>query len=359
MREEKSLQFDIAILIEWLWKGRKKIIKIGLAFLLFGLSLALLSPNEYTASTIFIPQSNKEGGAASGLGGLAQLAGVNLGNNGGGSEISPEIYGRIVSSIGYKSDLAQTLVQPIGFEAPISYSQYYNDYFSPSLLDQIKKYTLGLPSVIINLISKKDDLDLVNKETAIRQLNAQEVIHFTRISKQLNLQFNKMEGLVTLSFNMHDPLLSAQMVESAVKLLQNEVKRFKIQSNSEQLNFINARFLMKKKEFEEDQKKLALFRDGNQNISSAVALNELDRLESQRDFSFNVYLELAKQLEQTKLQASKDMPIFTIIQPVVVPNTKFGPNRALITLTYAFLGLVIGTVIVLSSAVIPYFKQNL
>lgn len=359
MSEEKSLQFDIAILIALLWKGKRRVFKLATYFLLLGILLALLTPNVFTASTVFIPQSNKEGGAGGSLGGLAALAGVNLSSNSGGNEISPEIYDRIVSSTEYKSALAQTLIEPIGFEGPISYSQYYNDYFSPSLLDQIKKYTLGLPSVIVDLISKNEDLDLAYKNTSIRQLSTQEFIHFTRLSEQLNLQFNKKEGLVTLNFNMHDPLLAAQMVESAANLLQNEVKRFKLQSTSEQLNFISARFLMKKNEFEEDQKKLALFRDGNQNISSAIARNELDRLESQRDFSFNVYLELAKQLEQTKLQASKDIPIFTIIQPVIVPVGKSGPNRALIALTYTFLGLVLGVLNVLLTGLMPYFKNNL
>ena len=48
--------------------------------------------------------------------------------------------------------------------------------------------------------------------------------------------------------------------------------------------------------------------------------------------------ELAKQVEQARIQVSKDTPIFTIIDPVVIPNQRTSPKRTLIVLSFTFLG---------------------
>jgi uncharacterized protein involved in exopolysaccharide biosynthesis len=45
-------------------------------------------------------------------------------------------------------------------------------------------------------------------------------------------------------------------------------------------------------------------------------------------------------VEQSKLQVSKDTPIFSVLKPVVVPNEKSGPKRLLIIAIWTFLGLI-------------------
>ena len=46
----------------------------------------------------------------------------------------------------------------------------------------------------------------------------------------------------------------------------------------------------------------------------------------------------AKQVEQAKLQVSKDTPIFSVLKPVVVPNEKSAPKKLIIILVWSFLG---------------------
>ena len=49
--------------------------------------------------------------------------------------------------------------------------------------------------------------------------------------------------------------------------------------------------------------------------------------------------ELAKQVEQARIQVRKDTPIFTIIDPVVIPNQRTRPKRTLIVFGFTFLGV--------------------
>jgi uncharacterized protein involved in exopolysaccharide biosynthesis len=55
-----------------------------------------------------------------------------------------------------------------------------------------------------------------------------------------------------------------------------------------------------------------------------------------------VYNELAKQLEQAKLAVKQSIPVLTVIDPVVVPNQKSAPRRAMILIVFTFLGVIIG-----------------
>ncbi len=74
-----------------------------------------------------------------------------------------------------------------------------------------------------------------------------------------------------------------------------------------------------------------------------MAKTEEERLTSQYNLIYAVYSDLAKQLEQAKIQVKQDTPVFTIIEPVSVPTKKSKPNRPMILIIWLFLGGVIGT----------------
>ena len=124
--------------------------------------------------------------------------------------------------------------------------------------------------------------------------------------------------------------------------MQQEVIDFKIKNAQELLTFTETLYTEKKVAFEALQDELASFRDQHQNISSGLFENKLSRLESELAIASAVNEELAKQVEQARIQVSKDTPIFTIIDPVVIPNQRASPNRTLIVLGFTFLGFFLG-----------------
>jgi uncharacterized protein involved in exopolysaccharide biosynthesis len=163
---------------------------------------------------------------------------------------------------------------------------------------------------------------------------------------------------VQLSVAMPEPLASAQMTKFAEQLLQKEVIAYKIQNAQEQLNFTEQRYLEKKKEFDEVQLRLGNFRDRNQNVTSSVVLNQMQKIEAEYNLVFNVYTELAKQLEQSKLQVSKDTPIFSLIQPVTVPAQKSAPRLILVLSGFVILGIILSLSYVLGKDFIAKTKAQ-
>ncbi|MDN3668129.1 Wzz/FepE/Etk N-terminal domain-containing protein [Echinicola jeungdonensis] len=335
-------EIDLLALAKTVWNKRKLVFRIVGLFIVLGLLVALLSPKEYTASSTYIPQTSEGGKAGGSLGGLASLAGINLGGVSSGSEIPPSLYPKIVNSIPFKMEMLKAPLKFEGIDQEITYQEFYEDYYSPGVLSYIKKLTIGLPGLIIGSI-KGDQKEVIKGEgkEKIISITEEQLEHFKRMEGQITISFNDEEGFVQLSTTMPEPLASAQLAKYAESLLQKEVIAYKIQNAREQLKFTQERYQEKKEEFEAIQAHLARFRDQNQNIASSVARNQLEKLEAEYNLAFGVYSELAKQLENAKLQVSKDTPIFSVIQPVTVPAEKSAPKRPLILVIFTILGVVI------------------
>ncbi|SEJ40462.1 LPS O-antigen chain length determinant protein, WzzB/FepE family [Cyclobacterium xiamenense] len=336
-------EIDLLALAKTLWSSRRKVLVIVLAFTFSGLAIAFLLPKTYTASSTFIPQTADSGKASGSLGGLASLAGISLGGIPGGSEVPPALYPKFVSSTAFRQALLDAKISLPGTIEKVSYRQYFVAIHSPGPLALVKEYTVGLPEKILGgLRATKEDMDHLEIDTGFLRISKEERRLFTILEEQLTVTPNEEEGFVTISFDMPDPVMAAQMASYAEALLQKEVISYKIQNAREQLKFTEEQFEEKKIAFEKIQAELATFRDRNQNIISASVNNELQRLEAEYNFAFTIYSELAKQLEQAKLQVSKDTPIFSIIEPVTIPTEKSGPKRPFILAVFLILGAIVG-----------------
>lgn len=351
-------EIDLLALAKTVWEKRKTLVSVTVSFMILGLVIAILSPKEFTASSTFIPQTSEGSKGGGSLGGLASLAGINLGSMGGSSEIPPSLYPKIVSSASFRKALLESKINVEGLEGAVSYKEYFEEIYSPGVLGLLKQYTIGLPGVIIKLIKGEGTESSIETENGFINVSQEEFEHFKRLEQQLTVTPNDKEGFVTISFVLPEPLMAAQMTNFAQELLQKELIAYKIGNAREQLKFTEERFEEKKEEFEQIQARLSAFRDRNQNIVSASAQNQLQRLEAEYNFSFSIYTELAKQLEQAKLQVAKDTPIFSIIQPVTIPTEKSAPKRPLILVIFTILGFIIGLGYVFGSEFLKGVKEQ-
>jgi len=352
----KDDAINIMALVKTVWNGRRRIIKTTLIFMVIGLFVAVFTPKQYTASTTIVP--SKPGKSSGSLNGLAALAGINL--SGGGSEISPNLYPEIISSIPFRKELLQTLLSFEDQKSPISYENYYTNYHSPGVLSTVKKYTVGLPGLLISTFKTSPVSSTQNKNTDSKLLivSDKERGLIGNLTGQLSLSVHEKDGFVSLSVNMPEPLPAAQLTQKFRELLQDYIIRFKVQKSTEELKFITERFKEKEKEFKSIQQDLAHYRDSNKNLSSAMSQTHLEALTSQYRLALSVYSELAKQLESQQLQVKKDTPVFTILKPVSVPANKSYPNRPLILLTWILLGVFLSAGMVLGKPAFEIMKQK-
>lgn len=356
--EKKEEEIDLLALIKKIWDERKKIIKYFLVFLFIGIFIAIFSPKEYTASTIFVPQtsSGKMGGN---LGGLASLAGINLGS-GSSEDISASLYPNVIKSVPFQREMIQTLLQTEKQTTPLSYQEYYKKYPPKNIIGTIKKYTIGLPSVIIQAIKGKPKNEEATPKisTNIYKITAEEKGLFDQLSNQLQLSVNEKQNYVTISFSANEPLIAAQMTQKTQEYLQKTITEFKIKKAQEKLDFIQKRYNEAEKDFKEKQLRLASFQDTNRGLISSLPQTRQSQLQSEFNIAFNVYSELAKQLESQKIQVKEDTPVFTIIEPVSVPLEKSKPKRVMIIAIWGFLGIIFGVGVIFIKDFLSNFKTD-
>lgn len=338
-------EIDLLALAKTIWEGRKTIIKSILVAGILGLVIAILSPKEYTATTTMVPQTSSSGSKLGGLSSLAAMAGFSLDNMGSGEALSPMVYPQIVSSVPFQLELMNTSFTFSEVNHPVSLYEYYAEIQKPGALSLISKYTIGLPGVILTAIrgeskgissTDKGPISLTKKQEDVRKI----------IDKQISLTVDAKQGYLTLQASFPEALLSAQVADQARELLQKYITHYKIEKVSDKLAFIEGRYTEKKKEFEKAQARLAYFRDQNKNVTSAVARTEEERLQSEYSIVLNVYNELAKQLEQAKIQVKEETPVFSVLEPAMVPVERSKPKRAMILAIWLFLGGMAGVGIV-------------
>lgn len=351
-------EIDLMALAKTLWKGRRTILLSVLIAGLLGVLIALLSPKEYTSNTTMVPQTGSSGSKLGGLSSLAAMAGFNLDMASGSEALSPMVYPQIMNSGPFQLELMNTPFSFSEVDHPISLYDYYTNFAQPGALSVIGKYTIGLPGVIIKAIrgedAKKESLE---KNGPFSMSEDQEKV--SKVLKQkVMLNIDAKQGLLTLDASFHEALLSAQVADQARELLQKYITHFKTKKSADQLAFIEERYAEKKQEFEKAQNRLARFRDQNRNMSTSVARTEEERLESEFSIAMNVYNELAKQLEQAKIQAKEETPVFSVLEPAVVPHEKTKPKKVMIVFIWLFLGGIAGVGIVFGKEFFSGIKQK-
>jgi hypothetical protein len=336
-----EIEIDLLELARKLWDNRRFILKVTAMFAAIGLFVAIFSAKEYTSSVTMVPQISDGKSKAGGLAGLAAMAGVNLGDMGGGEVLSPTIYPKIMHSVPFQKDLMQTKVKFDNIPQEITLYDYYSnaDYQPFNLFSSIKKYSIGLPGVIIKAIRGNENMkDESMKESPYLRMSAKESGVAAALSSKVSLAINEKEGTLMLTANMPEALVSTQVVEATRLLLQKYIIEFKIDKVKQNMEFIAERYTEAKRNFELKQQQMASFRDANRNVISAITQAQGERLNGEYSLYYGVYSELAKQLEQAKIKVKETQPILTVIEPAVVPNLKSKPNRPLILLAFAFVG---------------------
>ena len=361
--EEEEEGLDLIGLVKRMWDGRKTIIIWTVVFMVLGLVSALTMKRIYTVSAVVVPQVNSKSNSS--LNSLAAMAGLDIGSNMSASELSPLVYPQIVNSVPFRLELVNTPLHYKGLDEPVSMLTYATEYSKPGVKYYILKYTIGLPGVIMEALSgnKKEEQIMPSTfgdtEDGIKpvQLTKDEAKMVKAVGENVNLAVDKKEGYLTLSVTGSEPIQTTELGTKALELLQEEITRFRTDKVKSELEYIQARYDEVKKETESLQAALAALTDRSQDMPSSRSKMERERLQTKYNVSNTVYMELAKQLEQAKLQVKKETPVFAILQPITVP-TRPANSRARTLIVWTFMGFIIGCGIVFCKGAWPGIKEK-
>ncbi len=337
-------EIDLIAVFQSIYQGRKTIYKSMIVCALLGIFIALVYPVSYTATATLIPEAPTSSmGKLGGLAGLAGMAGIDLSSMGGdGSTIAPELYPQVVISWPFQKALMNTKVDLEDVGHPITLFDYYTNWKKEQPSAKVKKYTIGLPGTLKKAIAGEQER-VPNPNYSGPEIITKEQKTLRDILTGLVLvESDAKTGIITLSVDMPEAKASAQVASKALDLLQDYITDYKTGKARANLDFIKERYNERQEEFLAVQNKLAAFQDRNKYVTTATAKVKEKQLNDEYTMAYNIYQELAKQLETAEISVKEKMPNFTVLEPVSVPVEKSAPKRGLIVVISVLLGCFIG-----------------
>lgn len=337
--EEVQWEIDLIAWLQYAWSERFFFIKVGGVAVVMGILVAFSIPKEYTAVVKLVPESEEGTKGVSSLGGLAAMAGINLNATMGKDAISPSLYPDVVTSTPFLLGLFPIEVTDQKHLQTTSIYTYMEEYQREAWWSSI----MGAPGRGIGLL-KGFFLPKVKETSGVDlfHLNAKQWGILNELKKRIGVEMDKKTFTITLSARMQDPLVSAEVVRVVQEKLQDYITTYRTRKAKNDLVFTKKVFDEARLSYYQAQQTYAVFEDANRNIISSSYRTEQERLRNEMTLAFNVYNTLAQKLEQDKLRVQEQTPVYTVIEPAMVPLTASSPKKMLIVIGFILLSFVGG-----------------
>ena len=354
--KDDLIEIDLKALLKTVWSKKKIITRIILISFIVGCIYAIASPVIYESKTAFVPQTSDQSSLANkGIGSLASLAGINLNSRTSSSldkYISPLLYSKIIESDEFSDMLINEELIFLNGDKLTVKDYLLLDSENFNFIGFIKENTIGL-------FSKEKKKEVVD-EQILMDYNFIDEVNYSAIQtfkKKFSIELNEKEGYIEVIATDKNAFISTQLVTLVTKNLQSRIISLRTNKIKEQLEYSKEQYEQKKEEFEVLQNNLAEFKDSNKNISTAVFLAELQKLESEYQLQENILISLASEYNENKIKLNKNTPIFSVLDEVSVPNERSKPKRKLIVLIFVIIGLIISiSYIIIRDPIIELFK---
>lgn len=355
--EEKEV--DLLELAQKVWNERRLILKWCLVAVVIGLIIGFSIPKEYSTRVTLAPESATSNSLGGNMGALAAMAGVNLGNSTGEDALSPELYPNIVSSSPFLIELLDIKVIDKKGEIETTVYNYLEQHQKKPWWSAIISAPFKALGWVMSLF--RDEPEITEKE-AINpfMLTQDEAEIIKELDDRISVSVDKKSGVTTLSVTMQDPLISATMTDTVMNKLQSYITNYRTNKARHDLVFTEKLYEEAKKNYFKAQYEHARYVDSNQNIVRESTRAEETRLQNEMDLAYNLYNQVAQQLQMALAKVQEITPVYTVVQPATVPLRPEKPNKVMILIGCVFLAAIaaIGWILFVKGFVVNWRSKS-
>jgi uncharacterized protein involved in exopolysaccharide biosynthesis len=332
--QQEEQEIDLIELAQKIWAERRLILKICTYSLLIGLVVAFSIPKEYTTSVTLAPEVNERSGT-DGMGTLAVMAGINLNNRSNRDALSLDLYPDIVSSTPFLTNLFDIKVSDKEGEIETTLYTYLKEKQHIAWWGYVFSFPFKALEWLNSLFVSKE---LETEEFNPFMLTKSEAAIVKNLSKRMIVNIDKKTGITKLSVTMQDPLISANVTNIVLKNLQDYITDYRTNKARRNLEFTEKLYEEAQKKYDIAQQIYAQYTDKNQRTILQIARIEGEKLANEKNLTFNVYTQLAQQLQIAKVKVQEITPVYTVVEPATVPLSPSKPKKILILVAFVFLG---------------------
>ena len=337
---DEEIEIDLMDLLRKVIGIRKKIYKAAGIGLIIGVIVAISIPKQYTVEVTLSPEmGNNKGGGLSGLAASFLGSGVSMGD--GTDALNASLSADIVSSTPFLLELSNMKV-PVSGSEEISLSSYLDEESSPWW-----SYVIGFPGMVIGGVKSlfiEDEDESIFSDKASQgtiELSKKESQKIESLKKKIVASVDKKTSMTSVTATFQDSKVAAVVADSVVKKLQEYIIDYRTSKSKEDCLYLEKLFKERQQEYYEAQKKYADYMDSHDNIILQSVRTEQERLQNDMSLAYQVYSQVAGQLQVARAKVQEEKPVFAVVEPAVVPLYPSGTSRKVYVLVFVFLSVCI------------------
>lgn len=347
--ENDELEIDWMEILRKIIAIRKTLYKAAGVGVVLGIIIALSIPKQYTVTVTLSPEmsGDKAGG------GLASLASSFLG---GGASSSPDALNAtlapdIVASTPFILELFNTRVQTLDGKLDTTLVAYLDEQKQPWW-----GYIKAAPGMAIGAIKSlfAEEADTASVLNPF-QLTKKESEKVEGLRKILTADVDNKTAMTTISVTLQDPKVTAIVADSVVGKLQQYIIDYRIKKAKEDCAYLEQLYKERQQEYYDAQSKYAHYFDSNRNIALQSVRAEQERLQNDMNLAYQVYSQVAQQLQVARAKIQEEKPVFAVVEPASIPLEPSGTSRKTILLGIVFLAICGAGIWMLLG--IPFWKE--
>ena len=334
---DEEIEIDLMDLLRKVIGIRKKIYKAAGIGLVIGIIVAISIPKQYTVEVTLSPEmGNNKGGGLSGLAASFLGSGVTMGD--GTDALNASLSADIVSSTPFLLELSAMEI-PISKNEVMALSIYLDEESSPWW-----SYVIGFPGMVIggvkSLFTGGDEPISYDKASqGAIELSKKELKKIETLKKMISASVDKKTSMTSVAVTFQTPRVAAVVADSVVKKLQEHIIDYRTSKAKEDCGYLEKLFKERQQEYYAAQQKYADYLDSHDNIILQSVRAEQERLQNDMSLAYQVYSQVASQLQVARAKVQEEKPVFAVVEPAVVPLTPSGTSKKIYVLAFIFLSV--------------------
>lgn len=335
--DDDELQIDWMGILRQVLAIRKKLYIAAAVGVVLGILIALGTPKQYTVSITLSPEmgSGKSGS------GLASMAASFLGGSVGTDSpdaLNATLAPDIVASTPFLLELFDARVVSQDKQLDTTFTAYLDEQKSSWL-----GYVLKAPGMAIGGIKSLFTNEEEEKKDTIQggtiELNEEDAAKLKSLRQQITAEVDKKTSITTLSVTLQDPKVTATIADSVVAKLQQYITTYRTSKAKEDCQYLEKLYKERQQEYYDAQQRYARYVDANSNVVFQSTMAERERLQNDMNLAYQVYSQVAQQLQVARAKVQEEKPVFAVVEPAVVPLYPSGTSRKVILLGVVFLAV--------------------
>lgn len=330
-------EIDIMELISKLWKKRMMIIKWCVVGAVIGLVAGFSIPKTYKAGVTLVPEVQQK--TSSGVSSIASMMGVNLNNS--VDAINAEMFPDVVHSTAFIYELFDL---PVTFERKdsvitVPLVEYMKEYRRSPWWSSVIAFPFNVLGWCIDLVTLDEEDEEICSNTVlnINNLPKRERTIVKYFAEKIQVNVDKKSLKTYISLEMQDPQVVSTVMQAVTVNLQDYISNYRTSKARQDVQNLEVISAQRKADYYKAQKEYATYIDANKNVILHSANAERERLQQEMNLAYQVYSQVATQLEGARIQAEQAKPVFVILENVAVPIQHSAPSKAKLLIIFTFL----------------------